>query len=561
MIMLGAVRVWFALGFEQRYEKIGERAVGQFSILTGVQSLTLGFLSAMIIWQYWATPQAIITIVLSAGCIVAGTSALSVRRGAQLIFLACVLVPFGVAIYLVAGLTQAMLIIGFLSLMALLVQDGGQAKRTHIRHAKEHYAAELARRRSNLEIKAKQDFINDIGHDIRAPVNSIIGLTSLLLDEKLDPKALEIAETIRESSDSLLNLIGNIPGSIKNGHAAEGELGTLELQRCINDVMDLYSLEASEKGLTITTRLDDIPENVISANQYQIEQVLANLMANALKFTDEGSITLSATCKSLKEGTVLIEFSLADTGIGIPVEYRQSVFNPFCTEDAEVEVEVQFGGGGLGLPLCKGLVELMGGKIWIEDNENQGTIVKFTIREDLNPSFFRHDSPEANSGQSENKTLHDKSSIFGDLSEVHPHHILVVDDDDIHRRIVCAQLQKMGYEADEAADGEQAVAAVMRGGYDLIFMDLRMPNMDGIESSRWIRDRFNGGGNVRIIALTGDATIEAREECMRVGMDNFVTKPVQVKDLEAILCQKKTDNNPQVDKPQVQTTNNVGSLH
>lgn len=557
LIMLGAVRVWFALGFEQRYEKIGERAVGQFSILTGIQSLTLGFLSAMITWQYWASPQATITIVLSAGCIVAGTSAMSVRRGAQLIFLACVLVPFGVAVYLVAGLTQAMLIIGFLSLMALLVQDGGQAKRTHIRHLKEHYAAELAQRRSNLEIKAKQDFINDIGHDIRAPVHSIIGLASMLLDEKLDRKAIELAETIRESSDSLLKLIGNIPGSIKPGRAVEGELGTLELKRCVNDVMDLYTLDASEKGLTITTGLDDLPENVISGNQHLIEQVLANLMANALKYTDEGSINLSAICKSLKEGTVLIEFSLADTGIGIPVESRQSVFNPFSAEDVEAGRQP----GGLGLPLCKGLVELMGGKIWVEDNEDQGTIVKFTIREDLDPSYVSHASSEADSGQSKNKTLNDQSSTFGDLSEVHPHQIMVVDDDDIHRKIVCAQLQKMGYEADEAADGEQAVAAVMRGGYDLVFMDLRMPNMDGIESSRWIRDRFNGNGEVRIIALTGDATIEAREECLRAGMDSFVTKPVQVKDLEAILCQKKTDNNSQVDEPQVQTTNNVVSLH
>jgi signal transduction histidine kinase/ActR/RegA family two-component response regulator len=551
LIMLGGVRVWFALGFEQRYDKIGEQAVGQFSVLTAIQSLTLGILSAMMIWQYWAAQQAILTIVLSAGCIAAGTSALSVRRSAHLIFLACVLLPFGIGVYFVAGLAQATLIIGFLSLMALLVQDGGQAKRTHFQHLKEHYGEQLARRRLRLEIEAKQGFINDIGHDIRAPVNSIIGMTNLLLNEKLEPKSLEIAEAIRESSDTLLDLVGNIPGSIQTGHTAKGQLGALDLKVCITSIMDLYKLEASEKGLVIATHLDDIPENVISGNQNQIEQVLVNLMDNAMKFTDTGSISLSASCEDLNEGAVLIEFSLADTGIGIPVENRQTVFNPFGMEDTESGEKSA--GGGLGLPLCKSLVELMGGKIWIEDNEGQSTVIKFTIREELDPSCISEEPDEARSAAPGNSKLRDQDAIFGNLSQVYPHQILVVDDDDIHRMIVCAQLKKMGYEADEAVDGEEAIAAVMNGGYDLIFMDLRMPNMNGIESSRWIRERFSGSGNVRIIALTGDATIEAREQCIGAGMDNFVTKPVQMKDLEAILCHRGYDQDRQ-NKTYTQTT-------
>ena len=559
LIMLGAVRVWFALGFERRYDQVGERAVSQFSVLTSLQSLTLGFLSAMVIWQYWAAQQTIMTIVLSAGCIAAGTSALSVRRSAHLIFLACVLAPFGIAVYLVAGLAQAVLITGFLSLMAFLVQDGGLAKRAYFERLKEHYGEEIARRRAELEIRAKQDFIKDIGHDIRAPINSIIGMAALLQDEKLGPRAREIAETIGNSSNFLLNLIGNIPGSIKTGHdAAEAQLGALDLKLCINNIMDLYTLEAIEKGLEITTRLEGIPENVTSCDKRQIEQVLANIMSNALKFTDQGSITLSSSCKSLSDGAVLLEFSLADTGIGISLENRQSLFNPFGMEGTNPNDQSRY--DGLGLPLCKGLVELMGGEIWIEDNNPQGTIVRFTIRQELDPSINVEEGVEVIAEQSDKDMPYSQIEVFGDLSQVHPHQILVVDDDDIHRLIVCAQLKKMGYEADEAADGEEAIAAVMQGGYDLIFMDLRMPNMNGVESTRWIRERFNGSGDVRIIALTGDATIEAREECMRAGMDNFVTKPVQVKDLEAILCQTKTDQTPQDDKPHIQTAN-VASPH
>jgi signal transduction histidine kinase len=226
LILLGCVRVWFALNFERRYDQVDERAVIEFSILTAIQSLTLGVLSAIVIWQYWAAQQVVMTIVLSAGCIAAGTSALSVRRSAQLIFLACVLAPFGISVYFAGGLAQAALIVGFLSLMAFLVQDGGQAKGAYFQRLKEHYTEEISRRRSALEIQARQEFLSDISHDIRAPVNSIIGMTALLLDERLGRRSREIAETIRKSTNSLLNKIGNIPGSINTNHStAELQVG------------------------------------------------------------------------------------------------------------------------------------------------------------------------------------------------------------------------------------------------------------------------------------------------------------------------------------------------
>jgi signal transduction histidine kinase/CheY-like chemotaxis protein len=539
LILLGVVRVWFAIGFERRYEQTGEKAVTQFSILTALQSLTLGILSAMVIWQYWAARETVLTIVLSAGCIAAGTSALSVRRSAQMIFLACVLTPLGIAVYIVGGLAPAALIVGFLSLMAFLVQDGGQAKRTYFKHLKEHYSEMVLHRRTTLELQAKQEFIREIGHDVRAPVNSIIGMTALLLDEKLGARAREIAETIRDSGNVLWSLVNDLPGAIKTiQDTSESQLGSLNLRECIEETVDLYRQEALDKGLNFSTRLEDMPEYVISCDHGHLEQTLANLMANALQYTDEGSITLSSSSQNLHDGTVLIEFSLADTGPGIPAQYHESVFNPFSEDGAKTSG--RFGGDGLGLPLCKGLVELMGGDIWIEDNDTQGTIVKFTIRAELDPS----DSNWEAAGEASSK--HDKAELYhfpvsqSNLSQLHPHRILVVDDDDIHRQIVCYQLQKMGYVADEAPDGEQAIAAVMQDSYDLIFMDIRMPTMSGIETTRWIRDRFNGK-SIRIIALTGDATIETRDQCIRAGMDNFVTKPIKLEDLKAIISHTRHD--------------------
>jgi signal transduction histidine kinase/CheY-like chemotaxis protein len=544
LVMLGGIRVWFALGFERRYDTIGEKAVSQFSMLTALQSLTLGFLSAMVIWQYWATQQTILTIVLSAGCIAAGTSALSVRRSAQFIFLACVLAPFGIAVFLVAGLTQALLITGFLSLMAFLVQDGGSAKRVYFQRLREHYGEEIARRRAEYEIRAKKEFIRDISLDIRAPANSIAGMASLLLDEKLETKAHAMADTILQSSNLLLKLIGDRPGSTKSKHAGpEIPLGALDLRHCISKVMNLYVLEASEKGLMVKTQLKDLPDSVISCEQSQVEQVLANLMSNALKFTNTGSITLSSTTKRLKNGGVCIEFSLADTGIGFPAEQRESVFNPFGKHGAKTSG--RFGGAGLGLPMCKGLVDLMGGDIWIEDNTDKGTIVKFTIHAELDPSHNVLELSDAKQAKSEVNTVSRSPGHPGENEPLYPQQVLVVDDDDVHRQITCAQLKQLGYEADEAANGEEAIEVVMKGAHDLVFMDLRMPGMNGIETSRWMKECFSGNGELHIIALTGDDSHEAREKCLRAGMEKFITKPVQASDLEAILGRNTCDQKGQ----------------
>jgi len=533
LIMLGGIRVWFALKFERRYEQVGERAVVEFSILTALQSLTLGVLAAMVIWQYWATQEVMLTIVLSAGSIAAGTSALSVRRSAHIIFLICVLAPFGIAVYIVGGPAKALLIIGFLVLMAFLVQDGGQARSVYFKHLKDHYAEIINRRRAAIESQARSEFMRGIAHEVRTPVNSIIGMATLLLDEKLSPNSREFAQTIHENSLILLNLVDNVPGAVKTDlYMPEAGPDALDLRQCVQNVMELYFAEASDKGIALVSELEDFPEGLLSYDASQLEQVLANLLANAVKFTEHGSITLSSSCQNLQDGTLSIEFSVADTGIGMPAECLESVFDPFSESAAKSNDQLE--GRGLGLPLCKGLVELMGGDIWIESGEGQGTTVRFTMRVELDPSFdtsFRQDD----------KVLDDsvlkasENTWSRNLSRDYPHKILVVDDDDIHRHIMCVQLGKMGYEADQAADGEQAVAAVMKGEYDLIFMDLRMPNMGGFESSRWIRERFSSKQGVRIIALTGDATQEARQWCKRAGMDSFVTKPANVTDIEAIL--------------------------
>lgn len=530
LMMLGGIRVWFALGFEERYTEIGERAVTQFNILTAIQSVTLGVLAAMVIWQYWAVQEVMLTITLSAGCVAAGTSALSVRHSAQVIFTICVLGPFALAVLLVGGLAKALLIVGFLVLMAFLVQDGGQARSAYFKHLKDGYADKILGRRLAVESRARNEFMRKIGHQVRAPVNSIVGMSALLLDESLSPQAHEYASAIRDSGLQLFELVGNIPGAIRTDlHDTEDHSTEISLNESVQDVINLYALEASNKGLELTARLTDLPEDIMSSSAGQLEQVLANLLANAVSFTEKGSIEVVSSCQFLNDGTALVEFSIKDTGVGIPADYLENVFDPF--KQPGPGESGKFGGSGLGLPLCKGLVGLMGGEIGIESGVGEGTTVRFTIRIELDPSL------EGAANLRGVDVLKDsrKDVPASNLSEEYPHKILIVDDDDIHRHVLGIQLRKFGYEPDEAADGEEAVAAVMANEYDLIFMDLLMPNMGGIEATHWIRERFDENHHVRIVALTSDATLEAQQQSIEAGMASFVTKPASIEDIQSIL--------------------------
>lgn len=221
-----------------------------------------------------------------------------------------------------------------------------------------------------------------------------------------------------------------------------------------------------------------------------------------------------------------IEFAVADTGAGLPADQLGSVFNAFGRPGAKTSSTFS---GGLGLPMSRGLIELMGGKIWIESSEGRGTTVRFTIRVQVDAS----DASWRTAG-----AILDNAhrGFVGNLAERFPLQILVVEDHAINRRVLCQVLAKMGYQADEAVDGQEAVAAAMKTVYDLIFMDLRMPNMGGIEATRWIREHYNKQ-HLRIVALTGEATEESRDRCLAAGMDDFLPKPVQVEDLEAVLRQ------------------------
>lgn len=526
LIVLGVIRFLFAHGFARRYDRIGERAVTQFNALTALQSLTLGVVAGVVIWHYWAAQEVVLTIVLSAGCVAAGTSALSVRRSAQVIFLICVLAPFGISVLIVGGIAKALLIVGYLVLMAFLVQDGGVAKHSYMQQVRDNYDAELARRWTAAETVARKEFLANINYEFRTPINSIIGMTSLLLDENLQQKPLEFVAIIRNSGAALLNLIENIPGSIKAGRrGAKTGKDMFDLRQCATEVLEEFRGKANSKRIALISELDDLPDAIgfPHGNNY-VEQVLINLLSNAVENTEQGEVTLSASCRDLENEEMRIEFAVSDTGKGLAASRLDSVFNPVGTSGDKKNRKFD---RGMGLPMSRGLTELMGGKIWIESTEGQGTTVRFTIRVRVDPGDT--------SWQSAKAILEDTPTAFSrDLGEILPLRILIVEDHAINRKVLNQLLDKMGYQSDEADDGQEAVAAAMQKTYDLIFMDLRMPNMDGVEATRWIREHYNNH-KLHIVALTGDATPGSRELCLAAGMDDFLAKPVQIEHLEAVL--------------------------
>lgn len=521
LIFLGVIRVWFARRFDALYDRIGERAVVHFSFLAALQSLTLGILAGVVIWRYWATQEVVLTITLAAGCIAAGTSALSVRHSARGIFLACVLAPFGIAVLLVGGIAKALLIVGFLVLMAYLVQDGGRARQSYVQQLRDNYDSNLLKQWTTAEQSARRKMSADMNHLLRTPINSIVGMTSLLLDENLDSRSREIATVIRESGLSLLDLIEQSTDGIVTRQGVQSERSLFHLRESVRKVVDRYREPAELNGTHVQADLDGLPEVVSFFDDNYVEQVLINLLNNAVEHTVRGTVRVSAFCEPLENEVMRIEFAVSDSGSGLSEEDLKWIFESITSPQRISQTSL---GQGLGLPMSKGLTELMGGEIWIESTEGQGTTVRFTIKVQVDSGDASWHSAQAIVGKQE-KPFDEM------LGELYPLNILVVEDHDINRRVLVQLLAKMGYSVHEAVDGPQAVADALTGVYDLIFMDLRMPEMGGIEATRWIREHCSQR-QLYIAALTGEATEESRARCMAAGMDDFIAKPVQVEDIE-----------------------------
>jgi PAS domain S-box-containing protein len=399
-----------------------------------------------------------------------------------------------------------------------------------------------ARKVAESAQQAEKQFLANMSHEIRTPLNAVIGMTHLLFDTKLSPKQKEYLAILRSSADLLKGLINDILdfSKIESGQmeVAPREFDLIGLLKSLEKT---FQLKVEKKPVEVKTKIDPQIQNMLIGDDLMLNQILFNLVGNAIKFTSEGAVGVNVKVLEIKDNRKTLQFDVYDTGIGIPKEKQKLIFQDF--KQVSKEIKLKYGGTGLGLAITRRLVEMQEGRIWVESEPGKGTTFSFTI----------HYEDAGREAIIKNDQLPKKLTFVGEHCRV-----LVAEDNIMNRKYITTLLKKWDITPVMAHDGQEAIEACKEKEFDIIFMDIQMPEVDGFEATISIRNTTNLNQDTPIIALTASALTKEKDKAFSIGMNDFLSKPFAP--IELLRCLNKHVNQEELNDETNQTQEDMEAV-